>query len=176
MGCSMRRFSTTPPMLRDGMAIMQRPISPADEPFLLEVYAHSRAPELAMLPWDDVQKQVFMASQFQAQHQHYQAEYPEATYEVILYDEEPVGRLYVDRRPDEIRILDLTVLPAYAGDLLRGVLAKIMDEATVADKPIGMYVEVYKTDFLTLLHDLGFVQEEDHGVSYLMGWTPATGR
>ena len=159
-------------MLSEGMAITLRPITPDDAPFLLVVYAHSRAPELAQLPWDDAQKQAFLAAQFQAQHQHYQTEYPRATYDVILHDGVPAGRLYVDRRPDEIRILDLAVLPAQEDKLLRPVLVGVMDEAA-ARTPVKMYVEVYKTAFLTLLHDLGFEQEEDHGMSYLMGWHPA---
>ena len=156
----------------EAMAITLRPITPEDVPFLLQVYARSRAPELAQLPWDDAQKQAFLAAQFQAQHQHYQTEYPEASYDVILHDEVPVGRLYVDRRSDEIRILDLAVLPALEEEVLRMVL----DEATTARKSVKMYVEVYKTAFLTLLHDLGFGQEEDHGVSYFMRWHPPPGQ
>lgn len=153
------------------MAITLRPITPDDAPFLLDVYAQSRAPEMAQVPWNDTQKQAFLDTQFQAQHQHYQTEYPKASYDVILHDGVPAGRLYVDRRPDEIRILDLAVLSAQES-LLRSVLVGVMDEAAAARLPVKLYVEVYKGSFLALLHDLGFEQEEDHGVSYLMGWHP----
>lgn len=159
-------------MPREAMAITLRPITPDDAPFLLAVYAHSRAPEIAQVAWDEAQKQAFLTAQFQAQHQHYQTEYPESTYEVILHDDQPAGRLYVDRRSDEIRILDLAVLLGQEA-LFRPVLAGVMEEASAARKPIKMYVEVYKETFLTLLHDLGFGKEEDHGVSVLMGWHPA---
>ena len=155
------------------MAVTLRPITPEDQPFLLTVYASSRAPEMAQLPWDDAQKQAFLTAQFQAQHQHYLTEYPEATYDLILHDEVPAGRLYVDRRPDELRILDVAVLPAQEPDVLRPLLGRVMDEAAAAHKSLGMYVEVYKTAFLTLLHDLGFTQEEDHGVSVFMRWHPS---
>lgn len=154
------------------MAITLRPITPDDAPFLLAVYAQSRAPEIAQVAWDEAQKQAFLAAQFQAQHQHYQTEYPEATYEVILHDDQPAGRLYVDRRYDEIRILDLAVLPGQDA-LVRPVLVSVMDEAASALLPVKMYVEVYKKAFLALLFDLGFEQQEDHGVSVLIGWHSA---
>ena len=155
------------------MAVTLRPITPEDEPFLFEVYAGARLEELAQVPWDDAQKEAFLTFQFNAQHQHYQTEFANADFSVILNAGAPVGRLYVDRRADEIRILDIALLPVHQGrgigrDLVRDILA----EATAAGKPVRIYVENYQHRAQALFKSLGFEQAEDHGVSVLMQWQP----
>jgi len=98
--------------------ITLRPASPADEPFLYQVYMSTRLEELASLPWDEAQRQAFLTMQFAAQRHHYHTQYNDASFEVILCDGEPSGRLYVARWPEEIRIIDIALAPAYRG---RGV-------------------------------------------------------
>jgi hypothetical protein len=61
-----------------------RPICAGDEPFLYEVYASTRLEELAPLSWSAEQQAAFLAQQFNAQHQHYQANYTDADFQVIL--------------------------------------------------------------------------------------------
>lgn len=155
------------------MAVTLRPITPEDEPFLFEVYAGARLEELAQVPWDDAQKEAFLTFQFNAQHQHYQTEFANADFSVILDAGAPVGRLYVDRRVDEIRILDIALLSAHQGrgigrDLIRDMLA----EAAAAGKPVRIYVENYQRRAQALFTSLGFEQTQDHGVSVLMQWQP----
>ena len=155
------------------MAITLRPITPEDEPFLFEVYAAARMEELAQVPWDEAQKDTFLTFQFTAQQQHYQTKFADADFSVILDAGAPMGRLYVDRRVDEIRILDIALLPAHQGrgigrDLIRDLLA----EAAAAGKPVRIYVENYQHRAQALFKSLGFEQTEDHGVSVLMQWQP----
>ena len=91
--------------------VTTRAITPEDEPFLRRVYASTREEELSVIPWDDAQKDAFLRMQFDAQHRYYQDNFPEASFDVILVDGRPVGRLYVDRRADEIHIIDIALLP-----------------------------------------------------------------
>ena len=88
-----------------------RPVGPDDDTFLLELYASTRANEMAMVPWTDEQREAFVRMQFAGQQQHYQETYPSATHEIILSNNQPVGRLYVARLEEEIRIVDITVVP-----------------------------------------------------------------
>lgn len=155
------------------MALTLRPITPEDEPFLFQVYAAARSNEVAQVPWDDAQKEAFLSFQFNAQHQHYQTEFADADFSVILDAGAPVGRLYVDRRADEIRILDIALLPAHQGrGLGRELICKLLAEAVAAGKPIGIYVESYQHRAQALFKSLGFETKEDHGVSVLMQWQP----
>ena len=94
-------------------AIALRPIVPEDHSFLLAVYASTREPELAAVPWDAAQKAAFVRMQFDAQHAYYQEHYAGAAFDVILVDGQPAGRLYVAREDDEIRIVDIALLPGY---------------------------------------------------------------
>jgi hypothetical protein len=94
-------------------AVTLRPIDQRDEQFLYEVYASTRVEELAQVAWSDEQKAAFLWMQFRAQHAHYQEHYPAATFDVIVIDGQAAGRLYVNRGADEIRIVDIAILPAW---------------------------------------------------------------
>ncbi len=53
-------------------SVTLRPIQPADQEFLYQVYASTRTEELAVTDWNEEQKQSFLRMQFNAQHRHYQ--------------------------------------------------------------------------------------------------------
>ena len=47
--------------------ITLRAVAPEDEPFLAELYASTRADEMALVDWDAATKQAFLRQQFEAQ-------------------------------------------------------------------------------------------------------------
>ena len=150
------------------MPIRFRPIASGDEPFLSQVYASTRIQELAVTDWNDAQKTAFLQMQFVAQHKFYQENYTDTDFLVILQDDAPIGRLYVSRWQDEIRIVDIALLPAYRGSgigttILRGLLA----EADTAGKPVRIHVE-RNNPALRLYQRLGFETIEDKGVYLFM--------
>jgi ribosomal protein S18 acetylase RimI-like enzyme len=151
-------------------AIALRPIGAADAAFLLGLYASTREQELAATGWDDRQKAAFVRMQFDAQHAHYQAHYAGAAFDVIVVDGEPAGRLSVGRDEDEIRIVDIALLPEYCNrgigtTLLRG----LQSEAAAAGKPLRIHVERFNPA-LRLYERLGFRQIEDRGIYLFMEW------
>jgi GNAT superfamily N-acetyltransferase len=146
------------------------PVRAEDEAFLIEVYASSRTDEMALVPWDAAMKSSFLRSQFMAQQAHYQSHFPQAVHELIFVDDTPVGRLYVDRRETEIRILDMTLLDRARG---RGIGTKIiqelMKEAASQERSLSIHVESYSRS-LGLFQRLGFVKADESGASWLMVW------
>jgi ribosomal protein S18 acetylase RimI-like enzyme len=147
-----------------------RPVQEQDEALLLELYASTRADEMALVPWEAAQKQAFVQMQFFAQQKHYRAYFPNATHEVILADGRPVGRLYVDPRETEIRILDITLLPhRRGGGIGTQILRELMKEAEQENKSCSIYVESFNRS-LGLFQRLGFVKTEESGASWLMEW------
>ncbi len=92
---------------------------------------------------------------------------------MILVGGEPAGRLYVARWAEELRIVDIALLPRFRGrgvgtTLLRG----LMDEADAAGKPLSIHVEV-NNPARSLYDRLGFEEAEDRGVYVLMRRPPA---
>lgn len=150
-----------------------RPIGNDDLDFLYQVYASTREDELALLPWSDSQKQTFLQMQFNAQHHYYQEQFANASYQVILQDEQPVGRLYVDRGSDEIRIIDIALLGVARNQRIGSfLLQQILDEATLSGKRVVLHVEK-NNPALRLYQRLGFQVKEDKGIYWFMQWSPA---
>lgn len=151
-----------------------RDIAESDKEFLFELYASTRAEELALVDWPQAQKEDFLRMQFEAQHRFYEEQFADAHRWIIVEHGTDIGRLYVDRRDDEIRVIDIALLPAYRG---RGIgtalLADILAEGERSGKPVRIHVERFNPA-LKLYLRLGFRSTGDNGVYYLMEWKPAT--
>lgn len=149
-----------------------RPATDEDRPFLERVYAESRADELGATDWTDAEITVFCQDQFRAQDQHYRLHYPQCEYLVIESAGRPVGRLYVDRRPAEIRIVDIALLVSERGKGLGGSLMEsILAEGQQAGLPVRIHVE--RTNPARRLYDrLGFCLVEEGEVYDLLECLP----
>ena len=152
--------------------ITLRPVAPDDYDFLVEVYGSTRAEELALVPWTTEQQLAFVRSQFAAQQDHYAKKYPAASHDIIMSDNRPVGRLYVARLDQEIRIVDITLLPAERNAGIGGYLIKqLLDEANGSGKITRIYVEEFNPS-LGLFERLGFSPSEQHGIHLLLQCNP----
>lgn len=156
--------------------ITLRPVGPDDQDFLTAVYASTRADEMAMVPWTDEQRQAFVQWQFAAQQEHYGKQYPGASHDLIMLDGRPVGRLYVARLDHEIRIVDITVLPAERNAGIGSyLLQQLLDEADRIGKMTRIYVEDFNPS-LTLFTRLGFATSEQNGFNLLLKRDPSQQR
>jgi ribosomal protein S18 acetylase RimI-like enzyme len=150
------------------MTITLRDAVENDAAFLLEVYGSTRAQELALIDWSDEQKVAFLMFQFEAQHRFYHEQYPEATYSIILQEGQPVGRLYVLRAEDLIRILDITVLPQFRnGSIGTTLISELLNEGAQKSKPVHIRVEHFNPS-LRLFERLGFSKIQEEGINWLM--------
>ncbi len=154
--------------------ISLRPVVPGDEEFLCGVYGSTREVELAHVDWDAPQKDAFVRMQFDAQHRYYAEHYAGAAFDVIVVDGEPAGRLYVARWPDEVRIVDIALLPPYRN---RGIgsslLHELIAEADAARQPVTIHVEKFNPA-LRLYQRLGFSPIEDRGVYLFLRRPPGS--
>ena len=157
-----------------------RRITDDDLAFLATVYASTRHEELLQVPWSDEQKAAFLRWQFDNQHAYYRQYYPECEFLVIEKQNEqqnrstpePIGRLYVDRWPDQIRLVDIALLPPYRGAGHGGALMRsIMAEGRASSLAVTIHVEA-NNRALALYRRLGFRHVDSNGVYFLMKWTP----
>ena len=124
------------------------------------------------MQWDDGAKRAFVEAQFDAQDHHYRTHYTHTSYDVIVVDGEPAGRLYVARWEREIRIVDIALLPAFRGRGIGGALVgALIEEADAAGKPLSIHVE-HTNRARRLYERLGFRPVGDEGVYVLMERPP----
>lgn len=157
------------------MSSSLRPVAPDDEVFLFEVYASTRAEEMAVVPWNAEQKHAFLAMQFEAQTHSYQEQFPRADYNIILQDDVPVGRLIVDRGADRILLIDIALLAEHRN---RGIGSKFItdlkSEAQKTGKPIRLHVENFNPAY-RLYERLGFAKTDEEGFYSRLEWQPEAG-
>lgn len=147
-----------------------RPVRPEDRSFLLDVYASTRAEEVASTGWPEDRQRAFVASQFAAQSDHYAKHYAEASFDVIAVDGRPAGRLYVHRGRSEIRIVDVALLPEWRGHGIgTGLLEALLDEGRATGRAVAIHVEL-SNPAMRLYERLGFQAVEQVGPYQLMRW------
>jgi len=156
-------------------AITFRPITESKEDleFLYKVYASSRAEEMTMTGWNEQQIKEFLRMQFDFQHKQYMQNYQNASFDIILYHQQPVGRLYLDRRQDDIRIVDIALLTEFRRQKIGSkIMEALMAEADEKNVTLSLHVE-HNNPALGLYHRLGFEKKDDTGVYFFLERPPA---
>jgi ribosomal protein S18 acetylase RimI-like enzyme len=152
-----------------------RAVTTADADFLRGVYASTRTEELAATDWSEQQKAEFCRQQFAAQDRHYREHYPTAHFSIIEINGNPVGRLYVDRWPHEIRIMDIALLPGCRGQgIATRLLRELLAEGSAQRKKVSIHVETFNPA-RHLYERLGFQKVGATSIYDLLEWTPESG-
>lgn len=139
-----------------------------DRNFLSRLYASTRAEELQATGWPQQQVDEFLNMQFEAQSTFYKQQFPDALYQIVQYRGKDVGRLYLDFRGDEIRIVDIALLPDYRGKGLGSkLMSRIINDAHTQQLAVRIHVEK-NNPALNLYQRLGFEEIGDKGVYWLM--------
>jgi len=142
----------------------------ADHPFLRALYANVRAAELAPVPWPEEAKRAFLDEQFALQHDHYVKNYPGADLLLIERASLPVGRIYVYRTENEIRLMDIALVPEARGQGIgSALLHELMGEARATGRELTLHVEP-DNPAQRLYQRLGFRLIENRGVYDFLGW------
>ena len=116
---------------------------PEDTGLLISLYGSTRTKELANTGWSEEQKSQFIQMQFNAQHAHYSTHYSKAAFDIIYYNSKAVGRFYVCRNGDDIRVIDITLLPPYQGmGIGTQLLNELLEEAREQCKEVSLHCEI----------------------------------
>jgi ribosomal protein S18 acetylase RimI-like enzyme len=153
-------------------AITLRSATPADYHFMRLLYESTREEELRRFPFDEFQKKEFLDQQFGAQYQHYQLHYPTCERNIVEKDGKAIGRLWIDEWRDQIRLVDIALLPEWRGSGIGSMLLEdVLARGARAGKPVTIHVESYNPA-LRLYERLCFQKVDTNGVYFLMKWTP----
>jgi len=150
-----------------------RPILPGDEDFLSEVYAATRLEELAHVPWNEARLKAFLTMQLNARDQSYRMHYAEIDDRIILYGNQPIGRLIVARTDEEIRLADVALLPSHRNSGVGTTLIKeLMEEAGRKARPLRLQVEKPNVRAKSLYDRLGFATMGENITHFQMEYQP----
>ncbi len=139
-----------------------RPVTPEDEELLLDIYASTREEELKQTDWNEEQKRIFLRWQLDMQRQDYEHRFPQADYDIILFAGRPAGRLWVARVEDQIRLLDIAILPAYQNRRIgTHLLHTLIAESEKVGKPLRHWIYKLNTEARRFYERLGFRLIED---------------
>jgi ribosomal protein S18 acetylase RimI-like enzyme len=154
--------------------ILLDPVREEDEPLLYQTFASTRADEMAMTGWNAGQQESFLRMQYEAQRSSYRMQLPDAQYWVVRRGSTPVGRLIVDRRPQDIHIVDIALLPQFRAQGIGSTLmAAIMTEARADSKSVSLHVERFNPA-LQWYERLGFTAVSAGPIYLEMVWRPGS--
>jgi GNAT superfamily N-acetyltransferase len=149
-----------------------RPAEEDDRPFMLRVYASVREPELEAAGMPREQWPPFVEHQFEAQSRHYES-YEDTSFEIVLVEGKPAGRLIVARWPEELRVVDIALLPEHRGRGIGGALMReLVEEADERDVKTSIHVERFNPA-RRLYARLGFEPVSEADVYLLLERPPA---
>jgi GNAT superfamily N-acetyltransferase len=160
-----------------------RPAHHEDLPWLRQLYASTRAEEMAPVPWPEATKRAFLAQQFELQHRHFTGYFPHADFWLIVGARGPIGRLYRDRalstdsRPGDDLVVDICFLPEWRSRGLGSLLLNAAQASAAArHRGLRLHVQMHNSRAMALYRRLGFalVDAGDATGSHIeMRWTAA---
>ncbi|WP_342545621.1 GNAT family N-acetyltransferase [Lysinibacillus sp. FSL K6-4013] len=98
---------------------------PEEEDTLYSLFVSTRKSEFAILEWDEQQIEGLLRMQYDAQKAFYQQQFPNAKYEIIMYEGLGIGRLITEIQQEAIRLIDIFIIPEYRG---RGICTALLSE------------------------------------------------
>jgi ribosomal protein S18 acetylase RimI-like enzyme len=141
-----------------------------DRPFVRRLYATTRETEIATLPWTEEQKSAFVSQQFDAQWTHYNLHYGSGNHDIVEVNGVPAGRFFVDRREDEILIVDITIAPEFRSlGLGAQLISMLQQEAASSNKRLLGHVECHNRA-CSFWRRMGFGFTTTDGVYYEIVW------
>ncbi|PWK13486.1 GNAT family N-acetyltransferase [Tumebacillus permanentifrigoris] len=118
------------------------PVHTDDESFLYELYASTRKMELLAWGWDDAMQHHFLNMQWNSQRMSYAAQFPDGDHRLVLWEQQPAGRLFIFRNSQAIILVDIALLPEFCNRGIGGMLiVDLQTEARNADLPLRLQVQ-----------------------------------
>jgi ribosomal protein S18 acetylase RimI-like enzyme len=155
------------------MPLYVRPALPQDGPFVYQLVWQVMYEQLQADTWDPRIREHLLDLQVRTKCGAYATVHPQADHAIIMLDDQPVGRMLIDRAGEFYHLVDISVLPKYRskGIGTRLLLALCM-EADMMGKNVRLYVSVSNPRAADLYKRLGFRVLDDLQTDMLMERSP----
>lgn len=156
----------------DVSKIKLKSIAQNDIPFLYQVYRSTRLEELAPANFSEVELESFLKMQFNLQHTQYMQSYSNPSFDIIVVEDTPVGRLYVNRDTNDIRIIDVALLTEHRRKgIARKLFEDLIAESETKKVSLSLHVE-HENPIMHFYKELGFKCGQDKGIYLFMKRRP----
>jgi ribosomal protein S18 acetylase RimI-like enzyme len=148
-----------------------RPEQEHDHAFRFALFCETHCAQFALLPLEPAALEQLLSLQFRAQTASYRANFPNARFDVIELEHQPVGRIVVDRPGDHLHIVDQAIsAPLRNRGLGSTIMQALMDEANQAGQMVRLKVAVANQGAMRLYRRLGFVPVVTEPLYIEMQW------
>lgn len=153
-------------------SITLRPATEDDHDFLLALFKSSRGDDLRGLGWDEERIGEFLQMQYEAHQNFLTSDHPKLNDQIVLAGGTAIGHLAVEQRPNEIRLVDVSLLAEHrnagTGALL---IQELQTRARAAKRPLRCQVIRFNRA-VGLFERLGFRRTSETGTHFQMEWLP----
>ncbi|MDP4145256.1 MAG: GNAT family N-acetyltransferase [Bacillota bacterium] len=153
--------------------ISLQPILPSDNDFLLKVFKECRTDLAFISGMNEEQKSNIIRQQFVIEQYQLKQTYPEAELNLVMFNGQPVGRLYINYGKNEDRIIAIGLLESYRFlGIGKKIMISVIETAAEKGKAVSLQVAWFNKSAYAFYEKLGFKVVEDNGVMYEMKYTP----
>lgn len=161
--------------LNQGFAL--RPARARDRTFQRMLFAACRADAIFIARMHEAQREAFLDSQFALQDAHYRRFFAGSEYLIVTLRGSPVGRIVIERKAKEWRLIDIGLTPEARGRGLGSALIAAVQTACAAVRAEGLHLQVEVNNPARRLYQrLGFSVTGDIGSHADMTWISAAVR
>jgi GNAT superfamily N-acetyltransferase len=143
------------------------------EEFLMKVFIDTRKDLSYICGVNEEQKAAIIAEQFRMEQKQMLQIYPEAVLNIVMLNNEPIGRLFVHHGVCTDRILEIGLLERFRNMGIGGILVcSIIENAVKQNKTVSLQVAWFNQGALAFYERLGFKITKSNGVIYEMVFIP----
>jgi ribosomal protein S18 acetylase RimI-like enzyme len=149
------------------MTLSLRPEAEADEPFLRRLITGAISQELGADYWPEAMRNQLLEIQYSARRLPLRNRFPNGESNIVLLDGVEAGWFFVARLAEEVRLIEILLLPEYRGNGAGTALIRQLI-ATAGTRPLRLSVDARNTPAIRLYQRLGFQPAGGDEVHILM--------
>jgi ribosomal protein S18 acetylase RimI-like enzyme len=154
--------------VRPADSFLLRPAIPEDRDFLVDLYVSTREDELPYFG------EALIRMQYEMRQTHYSVRFPQLIPEIIMVAGQRSGAVQVNRSPEEIRLVDIALLPDFRKrGIGSAILTLLIEEAKRNALPLTLTVSKSNVRARRLYERFGFQVTEDLPMDIAMRRNPA---